>query len=100
MVIASLSCVLQDVGIKVFVTPQIILYNDTYNQSEDSPAKEATKPTIYSVTKELFLSKKSDQYWRPIFYIALKYAPKGKRLSTIMKYYSYKVFNFLSSILS
>lgn len=81
-------------GIPVYVAPNIVLYNDIYNLSEDSPKKTDTR-TFFQKFKDLFFNKKSDCYWRPACYITFKYCPPKFIASTLMKFFIFKFYMFL-----
>lgn len=79
-------------NIPVYVALNVVLYNDVYNTSEQ--AIQVDRRSFFKKFNDVFFSKKSDCYWRPIFYVTLKYAPSKHSIQTLLRYFLFKYYVF------
>jgi GT2 family glycosyltransferase len=80
-------------GIPVYVAPNIVLYNDTENLSEEETPTVDNR-NFFQKIKDVFFNKKSDCYWRPVFHITIKYAGKKFIFPTLIRFFIWKFFVF------
>jgi len=79
-------------NIPVYVAPNVVLYNDVYNTSEQDIQND--NRGFMKKLNDVFFSKKSDCYWKPVVYVTLKYAPKKNILPTLLRYFLFKYYIF------
>lgn len=77
-------------GIPLYIATSIVLYNDVYNLSEEK--KQFRNRTFLQKIKDVFFNKKSDCYWRPVFYITAKYASYNFLLPTLLRFFIWKFY--------
>ncbi len=79
-------------GIKVFVAPQIVLYNDICNGNNSGILERKSKTIFEKILMEIqtfyftFFHKKSEDHLLSVAYIIFRYSPCGKRIKTLFLY--------------
>jgi hypothetical protein len=79
-------------GIPIYVSPNVVLYNDVFNLSEQDHHPGRDNRTLCQKIRDVFFSKKSDCYWKPVLYVVFKYSPPIIIFSTVIKFFLWKIY--------
>jgi GT2 family glycosyltransferase len=81
----------QKAGIPIHVAPNIVLYNDVYND-DVNPLDKLPDASFWRAAFTHFFSVRSYAYLRTVFFIIARHCPWGAKLKTAIKFVLFELF--------